>query len=91
MQIALVVLAAEGLERALAVCRLVHRRSGEADERGIRQTGHEEVAQVAACRAVSLVDQDEDVLPRVEVRGHVAELVDHRHDDAPVVSPLFVE
>ena len=30
-------------------------------------------------------------LPRVEVRRHVAELVDHRHDDAPVVLPFLVE
>ena len=85
VQVALVVLAAEGLERALAVGGLVHRRAGEADERRVRQAGHQEVAQVAAGGAVRLVDQDVDVRPRVQVRRHVAELVDHRHDDAAVV------
>ena len=80
VQVALVVLAAEGLERALAVGRLVDRRAGEADEDGVRQPGHQVVAQVAAGRAVRLVDQHEDVRPRVQVRRHVAELVDHRDD-----------
>ncbi len=64
VQIALVVLAAEGLERPLAVGRLVHRRAGEADEGRVRQAGHQEVAKVAAGRAVRLVDQHEDVLPQ---------------------------
>ncbi len=85
VEVALVVLAAEGLERPLAVGGLVHRRAGEADERRVRQAGHQVVAEVAAGRAVGLVDQHEDVRPRVEVRRHVAELVDHRDDDAAVV------
>ena len=49
---------------------------------GVREAGHQKVAQVAAGRAVGLVDQHEDVRPRVEVRRHVAELVDRRDDDA---------
>ncbi len=85
VQVALVILAAEGLEGALAVGGLVHRRAGEADEGRVRQAGHEEVAEVAAGGAVGFVDQDVDVRARVQVRRHVAELVDHRHDDAPVV------
>lgn len=32
-----------------------------------------------------LVDEHIDVLPQVQVRRHAAELVDHRHDDAPVI------
>ena len=87
VQVALVVLAAEGLEGALAVGGLVDRRAGEADEGGVGQPGHQEVAQIAAGGAVGLVDQHEDVLARVQIRRHVAELVDHRHDDAPVVAP----
>jgi len=35
---------------------------------------------------VGFVDEDVDVRARVEIRRHVAELVDHRHDDAPVVA-----
>ena len=87
VEITLVVLAAEGLERPLAIDRFVHRRAGEADERRVGQAGHQEVAQVAARRAVRLVNEHVDVLPQVQVRGHVAELVDHRHDDAPVILP----
>ena len=87
MEVTFVVLAAEGLEGALAVNGLVHRRAGEADERGVRQAGHEEVAEVAARGAVRFVDEDVDVPPRVQVRRHVAELVDHRHDDPAVVVP----
>jgi hypothetical protein len=34
---------------------------------------------------VSLVDEDIDVSPQIQICRHVAELVDHRHDDAPVV------
>ena len=91
VQVALIVLAAEGLERAFAVRGLVHRRAGEADEGRVRQAGHQVVAEVAAGRAVGLVDQHEDVLARVEVRRHVAELVDHRDDDAAIVLALLVE
>ncbi len=85
MQVALVVLAAEGLEGALAVGGLVHRGAGETEEGGVRQAGHEEVAEIAAGGAMGFVDEDVDVCARVEIRRHVAELVDHRHDDAPVV------
>ena len=35
--------------------------------------------------AVGLVGEDLDVLPQVQIRRHVKELVDHRHDDASVV------
>ncbi len=52
---------------------------------GVRQPGHEEVAEIAAGGAVGLVDQHVDVRAGVEVRRHVAELVDHRDDDATVV------
>ena len=85
VQVAGIVLAAEGLEGALAVNRFVHRRAGEAEECRIRQAGHEEVAEIARCRAVRLVDEDIDVLPQIQIRRHVAELVDHCYDDAPVV------
>ena len=73
------------MEVPLAVGRLVHRRAGEADEARVRQAGHQVIAQVAAGCPVRLVDQHVDVAPRVDVHRHVAELVDHRHDDAPVV------
>lgn len=41
VQVALVVLAAEGLEGAFAVGGLVHRGAGEAEEGGVRQAGHD--------------------------------------------------
>ena len=87
MQVALVVFASEGLEGALAVGGFVHRGPGETEEGRIRQAGHEEVAEVAAGGTVGFVDEDVDVRALVEIRRHVAELVDHRHDDAPVVVP----
>ena len=61
VQVALVILAAEGLEGALAVHGLVHRRAGETDEGRVRQAGHQEVAEVAAGGAVGFVDQHVDV------------------------------
>ena len=85
VQVALVVFAAEGLEGALAVDGLVHRGAGEAEVGRVRQAGHQEVAEVAAGGAVGFVDEDVDIRARVEIRRHIAELVDHRHDDAPVV------
>jgi hypothetical protein len=85
VQVALIVFAAEGLEGSLAVDGLVHRGAGKANVGGVRQAGHEEVAEVAAGGAVGLVDEDVDVRAGVEIRRHVAELVDHRHDDAPVI------
>ncbi len=72
VEVALVVVAAERLERPLAVGGLVDRRAGEADVGGVRQAGHQVVAEVAAGRAVGLVDQHVDVLARVEVCRHVA-------------------
>ena len=91
MEVALVVFAAKGLEGAFAVGGFVHGRAGEADERGVGQASHQEVAEVTARRAVRLIDQHENIFPCVQVGRHVAELVDHRHDDAPVVLPLAVE
>ena len=85
VQIALVIFAAEGLEGALAIGGLVHWGAGETDIGGVRQTGHEEVAEIAAGGAVGFVDEDVDIRAGVEVRRHVAELVDHRDDDAPIV------
>ena len=85
VQIAPVVLAAEGLEGALAIGRLIHRGAGETEVGGVRQPGHEEIAKVAAGGAVGFVDEDVDVRARIEVRRHVSELVDHRHDDAPII------
>ena len=35
--------------------------------------------------AVGLVGEDLDVLPQVQIRRHVAELVDHCRDDTSVV------
>ena len=52
VQVALVVLAAEGLEGAAPVCGLVDGRAGEAEVAGVGQAGHQEVAQVAAGGAV---------------------------------------
>jgi hypothetical protein len=45
----------------------------------------QEIAEIAAGGAMGFVDEHVDVLPQVQIRRHVAELVDHRHDDAPVV------
>ena len=56
VQVALVVLASEGLEGALAIDGLVHGRAGEADEARVRQRRHEEVAEIAASGAVRFVD-----------------------------------
>ena len=84
-QVALVVLAAEGLEGALAIDGLIHRGAGETEEGGVGQTSHQEVAEIASGRAVGFVDEDVEVGARVEVRRHVAELVDHRYDDSPVI------
>ncbi len=86
-EVAACVVHAEGLKRPLAVHGLVDRRPGEADKHGVGNAGHEVVAQVAAGGAVSLVDQHKDVRPRVEVRGHVVELVDRRHNDAAIIVP----
>ncbi len=85
VQIPFIVLAAEGLEGSLAVDGLVDRSTGESDNGGVGQTGHEEVAQIAAGCAVRLVDQNIDVRAHVDPRGHVAKLVDHRHDDTPII------
>ena len=85
VQVALVVFETEGLESPLAVGRFVDRRSGEADEGGPGQTGHQVVAQVAPGGAMGLVDQHVDVFPGVDVRRQVPELMDHGHDDPPVV------
>src|SRR3546814_20921626 len=62
VQVAGVVLRAEGLEAALAVGGLVHGRPGEADQGGVGQRVHQVVAQVAAGGAVRLVDQQELVV-----------------------------
>lgn len=78
---------AEGLKRALAVDCLVHRRAREADEDSVGNGRHEIIAEVAAGRAVGLVDHHEDVRPLAEVGEHPLKLVDGRDDDAAVVVP----
>jgi hypothetical protein len=85
MQVTLIVLAAKGLEGAFAVNGLVHRGASEAKVGRVWQTGHEEITKLAASGAMGLVDEDVDVRAHVEIRRHVAEFMDHRHDDAPVV------
>ena len=85
VQVAFVILAAEGLEGTLAVDGLVHRGAGKADITGVRQPGHEEVTEVTTRCAVRLVDQDIDVRAGIDIGRHIAELVDHGDDDAPVV------
>ena len=85
VQVTLVVFAAEGFEGAFAVDGFVDGGAGEAQEGGIRQAGHQEGAEVAAGGAMGFVDQYIDVGAGVEIRRHVAEFVDHRHDDAAVV------
>lgn len=57
VQVTPVILAAKGLEGATSVGRLVHRGAGETDIAGIRQTGHQEIAQIATGGAVRLIDQ----------------------------------
>src|SRR5262249_5959738 len=52
---------------------------------------HEERAEVTARSAVSLVDQDENVAPQVDICPHVAKFVNHRHYDAAIILPLLVE
>ena len=61
VEIAVVILLAEHLERAFAVGGLVNRRAGEADERGLGQRGHEKRAEVAAGGTVGLVYQAIDI------------------------------
>ena len=85
VEVALIILTPEGLEGPSPIDRLVHRGSGEADEGGIGETRHEEVPEIPRRRPMSLVDQDIDILPQIQIRRHIAELMDHRHDDASVV------
>ena len=87
VEITLVVLAAESFERPLAVGGLVHWRAREAEETRVRQASHQKVAQVATCRTMRFINEYEDVRAQIQVRWHVAKLVDHRHDDAPVILP----
>ena len=85
MQVAFVILTAEGLEGALAIRRLVHRGTGKADKGSIGQASHKEVAEIAAGSAVRFVDENVDVRANIDIGRHIAELVDHRHNNAPVV------
>ena len=85
VQVALGVVLAEGLEGALAVDGEIHGGAAEADKGGIGKAGHQVDAEIAAGGAVCLIDQHVDIGAGVEIRGHIAELVDHRHDDAAVV------
>ena len=89
VEITLVVFAAECLEGPSAVSRFVDGCTSESEVGGVRQSGHQIVAEVAAGRPMRLVDQHENIRPCVEVRRHIAELVDRGHDEAPIV--LFEE
>ena len=60
-QVALVVLAAESLEGALAIDGLIHRSAGETEVGGVWQTSHQEVAEIASGSAMGFVDEDVDV------------------------------
>jgi hypothetical protein len=85
VQVALGVVAAEGFEGALAVNGEIHGGATESDEGGAGQASHQVGAEIATGGAVRFIDQHVDVGAPVEIRRHVAELVDHRHDDAAVV------
>ena len=85
MQVAFVILTAEGLEGALAIDGLVHWRAGKADKGGVGQARHKEVAEITAGGAVRFVDENVDVRANIDIGRHIAELVNHRHNDAPVV------
>ena len=85
VQVAAFVLRAEDLEGARPVFRPGDGRSGEPDDRGVREGAHQVVAQVAGHRAVRLVYKDEGVRAGVGVPVHLVELVDHREDEPPSV------
>ena len=40
---------------------------------------------------MGLVDEDENILAGIELRRHVAELVDHRDDDAAIILAFLVQ
>ena len=91
VQVALLVIAAEDLERPLAVRGPVYRRAGEADVGGVRQRTHQVVAEVAARGAMGLIDQHEDVVSGVHLLRDVVELVDHRDNQPSTVAAEILQ
>ena len=85
VEIALLVVGAEDLERAFALRGLGDRRAGEADDRGVRDRRHHVGAEALSDRAMRFVDEDVDVVPRVRVLIDPLEFVDHRNDQATLV------
>ena len=85
VQVSLVVLKAKCFEGTFAKNSFVHRSAGEPDIGGIRQASHKEIPKVATGGTVGLVNEDVDIRAPIDICWHVMELVDHRHDDAPVV------
>jgi hypothetical protein len=65
--VALLVVGAEDLERAFALGRLGDRRAGESNYGGMRHRRHHVGAEVLGDRAVRLVDENVDIVPRVGV------------------------
>ena len=62
VEVALIILTPEGLERPPPIDRLVDRGSGEADEGGMGQTRHQEVPEIASRRPMGLIDEDINVV-----------------------------
>ena len=77
---------AEGLERPLPVGGPIDRGSSKTEIRRVRQGRHQVVAQIAARGAMGFIDQHVDVAARIQIGGHVAELVDGRDDEAAIVA-----
>ena len=85
VEIALLVVDAEDLERAFALRCLGDRRAGEADDRGVRHRRHQVGAEILGDRPMRLVDEDVDVVAGVRVLIDPLELVDHRQDQTALV------
>ena len=77
---------AEGLERHLPVGGAMDRGARKPEIRRIRQGRHQVVAQIAARGAMGFIDQHVDVAARIQIGGHVAELVDGRDDEAAIIA-----
>ena len=66
---------------------LVDGRTGKADVGGVGQPGHQKVTQVATGGPVRFIYQHENVTPFIDPGRHVAEFMDGRDDDSPIVVP----
>ena len=76
---------AEGLESALTEAGLINGCACETNVGGIGQCTHEKGTEDSACGPMGFIDQNEDVLPGVDISLHSLEFMNHRDDQAPMV------